>query len=221
MCEIRTIHVTGKGKVSVKPDAIRLSIEIHGIEEEYSQAVEQSARLTEELRREIVQLGFNGRDLRTVSFDVSRKTESYKDRQDNYKTRFIGYEFMHQMKLEFPSDNKLLGKLLYTLGHSDAEPVFSIDYFVSDPEAAKDELLARAMKDATRKAQIMADASGVKLGKIIHIDYSWGEIRFDYQPVDSMRCIESSYVADSMYPMDMEPDDIDASDSVTITWEIE
>lgn len=223
MSDSRTIHVTGKGNISVKPDATRLKISIEGVEREYGLAVKKSAELTEELRSEIVKLGFAGSDLRTVSFDVSKKTESYCDKNDNYRTRFVGYEFSHEMKLEFFSDNERLGKILYTLGHSPAHPEFSIDYYVSDPETAKNELLSRAVKDAKMKADVIATASGVKLGKITYIDYSWGEIRLDYQPVqrlDSSIMYESESVG-SAYNMDMEPDDIDASDTVTITWEIE
>lgn len=223
MSDSRTIHVTGKGNIKVKPDATRLLITIEGNRQEYASAVEQSAQLTEKLRKEIIKLGFEGKDLRTVSFDVSKKTESYRDKNDNYRTRFVGYEFSHEMKLEFPSDNDRLGHVLYALGHSPAQPEFSIDYYVSDPETAKNELLARAVKDAKSKADIIAAASGVRLGKITYIDYSWGEIRLDYEPVKKLNSIvmyESQSVG-STYNMDMEPDDIEASDTVTITWEIE
>lgn len=43
----RTIRVTGKGKLSVKPDMIRLRINIEGMYEEYSNCYMGTGRLTE------------------------------------------------------------------------------------------------------------------------------------------------------------------------------
>ena len=46
----RTIRVTGKGRLSVKPDTIRLIMTIEGMQEEYDMAVAQSAAMTEEVK---------------------------------------------------------------------------------------------------------------------------------------------------------------------------
>lgn len=39
----RTIRVTGKGKVSVKPDTIRLIMTVEGTNKDYDKAVKESA----------------------------------------------------------------------------------------------------------------------------------------------------------------------------------
>ena len=89
-----------------------------------------------------------------------------------------------------------------------------------DQEAAKNELLWKAVEDAKTKAKVLSQAVGVILKEIQTIDYSWGEVRFDLEPVDGAisRCEPLS--AES-YKLDIEPDDIDASDTVTVVWEIE
>lgn len=46
----RIIKVTGKGKISVKPDTIRLNIESEGVYKEYEQAVQKSTEATGILR---------------------------------------------------------------------------------------------------------------------------------------------------------------------------
>ena len=54
------------------------------------------------------------------------------------------------------------------------------------------------------------------LGDLITIDYSWGEIRFesDRMPVaGDLGCKEDAR-------FDIEPDDLEVSDSVTVEWEI-
>ena len=60
-------------------------------------------------------------------------------------------------------------------------------------------------------------------GKIINIDYSWGEIDFVSRPLQemSLRCCELQECESTSYDMDIEPDDIDISDTVTVIWGLE
>lgn len=46
----RTIRVTGKGKLSVKPDMIRLRINIEGMYEEYDETLRKSSDCVEILK---------------------------------------------------------------------------------------------------------------------------------------------------------------------------
>lgn len=109
---------------------------------------------------------------------------------------------------------KNLHTLFYTLE-------FSIEYTVADPEAAKNELLGEAIKDSMAKANVLATAANVKLGNIVNIDYSWGEVDFVSRPLEelSLRCCEDACEPAS-YNMDIEPDDIDMADTVTVVWNI-
>jgi uncharacterized protein YggE len=93
---------------------------------------------------------------------------------------------------------------------------------VSDPEAAKNELLGKAVTDAAQKVAVLTTAAGVSLREIQSIDYSWGEINFEVQPMKRMMtedCIAAPTSTES-YDMDIEPDDIEVSDTVTVIWEI-
>ena len=166
--------------------------------------------------------GFERTDLKTLNFSVDCEYESYKERDGSYKQRFYGYRFRHTLKVEFPSDNDRLGKVLYALANGKVRPKFRISYTVSDPEAAKNTLLGKAVADAKEKASVLTQAAGVTLKDIQNIDYSWGEIDFEYRPMDGevmMGCCTASMAAKS-YDLDIEPDDIRVSDTVTVVWEI-
>ena len=203
----RTIRVTGKGKLSVKPDMIRLRINIEGMYEEYDETLRKSSDCVEILKNLIEKLGYERKELKTLYFNIDTEYESYQARDKSWKRRFKGYKYVHRMKLEFPADNKRLGKILYVLAHCSVSPEFSIEYTVADPEKSKNELLAAA----------------VNLGKIINIDYSWGEIDFVSRPLQemSLRCCEPEECESASYDMDIEPDDIDISDTVTVIWGLE
>ena len=54
----RTIRVTGKGSLSVRPDTTRLILIMEGIQATYDTALEQSAAMTEELKKCLQDLVF-------------------------------------------------------------------------------------------------------------------------------------------------------------------
>ena len=218
----RTIRVTGKGSLKLRPDLTRLSLTLQGTDEDYGAVLKKSAEDTETLRGVLEALGYARDALKTAQFNVDTLYEGYQDEKGVYRNRFIGYQFQHTLKLEFPMDNDLLGRTLYSLAHSGVSPEFRISYTLSDPESAKNALLAQAVRDARAKAEALTAAAGMTLGELQSIDYSWGEISFEAQPMRKMAMAQNA-AADSAfgsYDMSIEPDDIQVSDTVTVLWEI-
>lgn len=168
-----------------------------------------------------VSLGFKNDDLKTRSFDINTKYESYKAKDQSWKKRLIGYTYTHHMLIEFDADNKKLGEILYTLAHSVITPEISIEYTVSDPEKHKDKLLKDAIEDSKHKAEVLANAADVKLGDIVSIDYSWGEINFVSEPIQNFAFTSAEKTTGRAgYDIDIEADDIDVTDTVTVIWNI-
>ncbi len=221
--ENRIIRVTGKGMLKVRPDTTRLTLTVSGTYPEYQKALKKSAESTEALKDALSPLSFSGSDLKTLNFRIDAEYESYRDKHNNYQQRFVGYKFIHVAKLEFLSDNELLRRVLFALGKCPSQPEIHISYTVKDPEAAKNELLSKAVADAKAKSAILAAASSVELADILSIDYSWGEINFEVHPMDEavmMKECEFSRSVPTEYGIDIEPDDIEVSDTVTIVWQI-
>lgn len=217
---MRTIRVTGKGKIKVKPDTTRLTITLEGITKEYGEALDESSQDTNSLKDLFEKYEFAREDLKTLSFNVNEEFESYKERQngrETYKNRLVGYKFRHVLKVEFESDNIRLGKILYALANSEIHPEFRISYTVKDPEAAKNEVLGKAVKDAKAKAIVLAEASDVSLKDIQTVDYSWGELDLEVRPMHRDMVCEPPK---GCYDIDIEPDDIEVTDTVTVVWEI-
>ena len=222
---MRTIRVTGKGQLKVHPDMTVITIELEGRYPAYDDTLRHSSEDTEKLKNILAPFGFERTDLKTLSFDIDTEYESYEERlgkRTEYKRRLIGYKYTHRLKVEFASDNDRLGKILYALAACTLNPEFRISYTVRDPEAAKNELLGRAVLDAKAKAAVLAAAGGVPLGGIQSIDYSWGEVRFEAEPMNRLMggvaCLEAAPMA--KLDIDIEPDDIEVSDTVTVIWEI-
>ena len=144
MDNMRTIRVTGKGQIKVKPDMTRITMSLEGTCPEYSESLRRSSEDTERLKELLEGLGFARSDLKTLNFSVDTEYETYKEK-GAYKQRLAGYKYRHFMKVEFASDNARLGKTLYALANSPLNPEFRISCTVKDPEAAKNELLGKAV----------------------------------------------------------------------------
>ena len=213
----RTIRVKGKGKISVKPDTIKITIKAEGLRWNYDETIEQSTHDTRILRDALKNAGLDPKNLKTTYFSIDSKYKSYRDKNDDYKEKFVCYEYEHRTYIEFENDNKILGRVLYELAHCDVKVKFDINYTVKDKEKVKNDLLDKAVEDSTTKAKVLAKASGVKLKEILNIDYSWGEIDIYSSPMDDLMVCEAA----STYDIDIEADDIDVQDTVTIMWTIE
>jgi len=218
----RSIKVTGKGKITVKPDTVRLIITQSKVEERYERAVAESTYQKESLTRALEELGFEAEELKTQYFHVNAETEGYQDKSGCWKNRTIGYRFTHRMKLEFPRDDEKLGAVLSVLTDIPGNPEFDLEYTVADPEAAKNELLESAFEDSKQKASLLAMASNSLLGDVRFIDYSWGEVDLVTRPVNQMllRGAEATMACKSTMDMDIEPEDIELTDTVTVLWDL-
>ncbi len=219
----KTMKVTGKGKLALSPDRMQLLITLTDTNKEYQETIKQSSKQTEQLRKALEELGFKKSDLKTQLFNVDTEYENYHDKNNEWKRRFVGYKFVHNMKLEFDFNNELLGKVLYVLAHCEMKIEFRICYTVKDTETAKNTLLAKAVEDSKTKAKVLAMAAGVNLKEIIRIDYSWGEINFVSNPVDRVMesCMTLQAQGNRCYDLDVEPEEIEVSDIVTVVWRID
>ena len=221
----KIIRVTGKGQISVPPDRIRLLFELEECKDTYREAIKASKESVDELRKIFEKLGFDVKELNTTNFEINSVFETEKVKKDEYKQVFKGYKYSHVLKIEFDLDHDLLGKILDNVSRCECHPEFDISYTIKDKEAVKNKLLEKAVKDSRVKAEVLAKAAEMNLDELVSIDYSWGEIELTSSPygklLDGLRCNDSEedyYLDDA--PMQLEPDDIKASDTVTVVWKL-
>lgn len=214
------ITVTGKGKIALPPDMIQINISLEVVRDTYEETMDSSGDYISILRDTLKTEGFEKEDIQTIRFNVDLEYESYKER-DTWKKRFVGYRCNHDLKIEFPSDSKRLAMILSLITQCHINPEFSIQYKIKDMEEAKNLLLAKAVADSKMKAEILTKAAGVKLGKVVNINYSWGEINIYSEPVKydkAILCEESTCSYENS--LDINPEDLDISDTVTVVWKI-
>ena len=218
MEEKRTIHIKGMGHAAQIPDQIILSLTLTAQNKEYSAAMTVGSQQVEMLREAIVEAGFKADDLKTVNFNVRsvyEDEEYFEGKSKRYRQNFIGFECRHDLKLTFDFNNDKLNKAVDTIAASLSQPKISIAFTVKDTNAFNDKILKSAAKDAQRKAKILCVASGVKLGKLLQMNYSWDELTIRHEVVNAL------LAPSEKNSFDFRPDEIKASDTVDFLWEIE
>lgn len=217
---MKTITVKGAGRAQVKPDLIVVSLRLATEDKEYDKATELAAEKIDLTSKALESIGFCKGSLKTTDFNVRTKYESVRDKDGSYKSVFRGYECSHGLKIEFDFDTKLLAKVLSAISRCLSKPELSVSFTVKDPTAVGEELLKSAAKNAREKAEILCAASGVRLGELVSVAYDRGEMNVlsdtDYR-VEG-RCMMKAEA--SLSNIDIQPDDIKASDSATFVWEI-
>jgi uncharacterized protein YggE len=219
--ENKVITVRGTGKVSAAPDLLVIEMNLEITEPEYEASIRRATEMLDALRAAVVLAGHDEKLLKTTSFNVNTKYKSYRDKSNYYQSKFVSYCCTYELRLEFDLDMKLLGVTLGAIAACEANPKFSIRFSVKDMSAVSAELLENAIENAKWKADILTKSAGVKLGAILRIDYNWSEHHFysntDMRVAEDMLCLSEA----APMTMDIEPEDINVSDTATVVWAIE
>lgn len=217
---VKTISVKGTGTASAKPDLVVLSMTLESKHQDYTKAMELAASHIQQLNEALCVVGFDKDSVKTTNFSVDPDYARVKESRNNtYEKVFRGYDVTHRLKLSFDFDMSRLAKALAAIAGCLSHLELSISFTVKDTTTLNEEMLRSAAINAKRKAEILCSASGVTLGDLITINYSWGEL--DIYSHTRYNCSEEAIglmVAGAA--VDITPEDIDVSDTATFVWEI-
>lgn len=218
----RTITVKGGAEVSARPDYVVLSMTLEAHAEEYDGAMELAAVQLDGLRDSLDSIGFERDCFKTTNFNVRTDYQHVQDANGNYYNKFNGFVCSHNLKLEFDFETSRMSRALSAVTNCLANPQLSVAFTVKDPNAISEELLRKATVSARKRAEILSESAGVRLGQLLSIDYNYAGQGLVSNTMFS--------VADGLLrgaaPMkakaiDIRPDDIVLRDTVTFVWGIE
>ncbi len=225
----RKITVKGIGHVTAKPDFVIISLTIEEIEKKYEKAVDEANKRINNLVSALSEIGFKPDDIKTVDYRVSSNIEFRTNKKGIPEHIKNGFKCSNRLKISFDFDSEKLSKTVEAITNCVAEPRVNITFSVKDEEAVKDELMKSAGANAKRRAEILCESAGGKLGNLITVNYNWNDIsllsptRFDSSSQTTPLFDESSTAA-PLAPLapaqSFAPDDIELNDSALFVWEI-
>jgi uncharacterized protein YggE len=154
------ITVTGVGTVTSVPDEAAFTI---GVQTQGSTAREALAANSEQMRRVIDAVraaGVDKNDIKTQDVSVSA---NYVD-----EGRIDGYSARNSVLVTIRNLSKA-GPILDAASNAGANEVYGPTLSRSDEDKLQEKALRSAVEDARTKAQVLADAAGVQLGRVTAI----------------------------------------------------
>ncbi|ERJ12057.1 SIMPL domain-containing protein [Haloplasma contractile] len=207
----RILKVKGKGKARAIPDQVVITFDIEVRGYDYDQVMTELNQKTNRLKNDIEEANFNREDVKTTDFTI-RTNYKYVDGQ----RIFDGFIANHKLKLTFDLEKEKLNTLVRVLSVSESEAQFNINFEVKDKETFKNRVLEDAVQDAKRNATVIAESAGIKLEKILTINYDLADVVFRSELI-----LEDTALQSTAAPIDIEPEEVITTDTITIEWEIE
>ncbi|MGQ9610881.1 MAG: SIMPL domain-containing protein [bacterium] len=161
------MQVTGIATTKKSPDIAIAQIGVQTINKEVEPAVAENNRKAEAIISTLKQLGISEKDIKTVSFNIY----PLKDYKNNDPNTIIGFQVDNTVSVTFRKLD-IVGKGLQAAITTGANNIYGIEFTLADPEPVRNELRVLAIQDARKKAENMAQAAGIQLGKIISINES-------------------------------------------------
>ena len=190
----REIRVRGKAKIRLRPDTVYADIALEGTGKTCEEALSLASEGAEKVKAALAERGFSPEELKSADFRVDAKYENARGENGEWRQAFAS-----------------------AVAASGADPLFSFSYTVKDLSAVREWLLKEAVKDAAKKALVLANAAGLELKGISRIDYASGEAGVSLHPVRPMRLSAAADGAKGI-SLDLSPEDAEAEESVSVVW---
>lgn len=202
----RVITVSGSGTVSVSPDLVSVKFIVRSSGWNVSQTVERNAINTNNAIAAIKVAGLADDDI---------FTSDYKITQDNSQVYPGQYTVRNTISVIIRNP-ELTGKVIDAAVKQNvgANGVTDFEYMVSDRSTALRQARTLAIKDAQDAANLLAGASGCKVGNVL-------EISENYTSTSRNDGVMLAKAANSMAETTIEPGKLDITSNVTIKYTIE
>ncbi len=165
------LTVVGTGTVEAEPELayVTLGVDLKG--DHPGKVVNEASSRMDAVLEAVKAAGVEEKDIRTAGYNLW--VEQRYDPQTGQPTGVIGYHVVHTVRLTVRDLGKV-GTLLATAVEAGANTISEVTYSVADPEALVAQARQKAIADARKKAQEMATALDLSLGKVVSVSESGG-----------------------------------------------
>lgn len=156
-----TIIFFGEGKAIGIPDVASVNFSVITEKMTAKEAITENAEKMNDIINFVKESGIDSKDMKTQVFVLTPRYDWIKRERI-----FKGYELTSTLAVKIRDLEKLSG-IIDGIVLRGADKVGNIQFVLDDPEKLKEEARVKAIENAKEKAQSVAVATGLKLGKIV------------------------------------------------------
>ena len=214
----RLIRVDGSATVALAADTAVIQIGVNTRSESVREAQKENARLMAAVMEAIKGMGIEDKDVVTSQFNVYSNYE-YEASSFGQEKRTLYYQVQNNVTVTI-HDLSMIGAVLDAAMEAGANTTYGISFSSTKANEAYQKALTRAVEDAVLKAQVLASAAGVKLGRLVSINAAGNNTAFGHEAYGvSNYYLYSAKTADEATTITT--GDVSVSAEVTLEYEFE
>ncbi|MFC7398871.1 SIMPL domain-containing protein [Chelatococcus sp. GCM10030263] len=163
------ITIVGEGTMAATPDMATVSTSVVTAAKTAKEALDANTAALSAVIDRFKAAGIAPKDLATSGFSVQPRYSYPKPQNGSTEApRIDGYEVRNGVTIRVRDLGKL-GSILDTAVTAGANQISGIAFDVAEPSALMDKAGVAAIADARRRAELFAEAAGVKLGRVVAV----------------------------------------------------
>jgi len=162
------IVVTGEGEASVAPDMALLSLTVMREAASAREALDANNAAMTAVTEAIKQFGIADRDLQTAGLQIMPRYDYTNKPDGTQEAKLVAYQVTNTLSVRVRDLDKT-GEILDKAVSLGVNQGGNITFANDDPSATITEARRKAVAEATAKANTLAEAAGVKLGRVVEI----------------------------------------------------
>ena len=168
----RLLTVNGHGEARHAPDMATISAGVRTQAATAQDALRENTTAMNKVFATMKPLGVGDKDMQTSNFSVQPVyQQNPPDQPQTEPNKIIGYQVFNQVTV-IVRDVSKLGTALDAFVTAGANEMYGVSFGIANTDQLSDEARDAAIKDAARKADLMAKSAGVKLGRLMSISES-------------------------------------------------
>ena len=186
----REITVSGSGEVVARPDVARISLSVQtGPQATAASALEILATRFGSIVKAVENTGVEENDIKTTDLSVHPRYDYSDGRQE-----LRGFEASETVEVTIRDLDSIVRVLAVATGEG-VNQAGGLQLSVDDPDELQLEAQEQAIADARQKAEQLADALGVRLGRVKSFSSSGGDYRAQPYALETAALGEADLVA--------------------------
>lgn len=175
--EIARLSLSAEGIATAVPDTAIVSAGVLAEKATAAEALDENNAAMGALVDELKSAGIAEKDIRTSNFSIEPVYVYPGPRADGEQEppRITGYRVSNTVTVRI-RDIAAAGGLLDRVVRLGANQIRGVEFAVSDDAALLDEARKRAIAEARRKAELYAEAGGFRLGRLLQVAESGGQM---------------------------------------------
>ncbi len=168
------IHVTGEGLVEATPDIAYVNLGVRTQAPTAEEAQRANAEAVSRVIARLKALGVAEGDIQTSRFNL-RPLMNYEVTREGKAPEIVGFAVDNIVMVTL-RDLELVGEVIDAGIAAGANTVEGVRFAVEDPSELELEALRLAVEDARRRAEVIAEAAGVRIARVREISTTPGYV---------------------------------------------